>query len=216
MRPRFGLLSVLLAGSSCSSSASSTQADASQPLSPSDGGASESSVRDSTLGASDSAQPSDAGNWTFPDPSRISPPGLVEETEEPAAGFTGACLVDTILYEAQLPLVCYAPTGPVEWGVNQLITFPAASVSLSRDSLPPTYDSYLAVETCFPQADGGGCPFGSSLVSRSCCDLGITLVALGAGSDGGDAEGVATVTGYVRFRPSPPSGGDAEAPDAAP
>jgi hypothetical protein len=138
----------------------------------------------------------------FPDPSQISPSGLIAQTTEPATGFTGACLVDFKTYEPTLPLVCYSPSRMMATGDAAAdagsagatygagfttVTFPAKSVFRPYLSGPANYDSYQVLLTCYPHTPAGACPQSSFAVSRSCCDYGTNLTSI----DGQTASGLA-------------------------
>ena len=124
----------------------------------------------------------------LPDPSEVGPMTMTAQLQEPAKGFTGACLLDAITYAPALPLICYAPGSGVQYGTGSTkVTFPASKVSRSYSSAPADYDSYQALVTCYPHAADGSCPQQSFAVSRSCCDYGTPLVSL----DGQTATGLA-------------------------
>jgi len=155
--------------------------------------------------ATDASTPAvtDASAPTFPSASAVTPAGLTMQTTEPPGGFTGACLLPALIYAPQLPLVCYSPAGAqssasgsgIEWGATQEITFPAAQVAHSYDSLPSNNDSYYPVATCAPHvSDGGGCPTGLYAISASCCDYGAQTISV----DG------TTAFSFVKFRSSTP------------
>ncbi len=124
----------------------------------------------------------------LPDPYEVGPMPMAAQTEEPATGFTGACLLDMMTYQPVLPLICYAPTGPVQYGKGSTkVTFPAKKVSRSYSTAPASYDSYQVLVSCYPHNADGSCPPRSFAVSRSCCDYGAPLVSL----DGQTASGLA-------------------------
>jgi hypothetical protein len=104
-----------------------------------------------------------------------APISLAVEETEPPEGFQGACRLPYLTYAPQLPTVCYAPpadpTGQkVKYasGSSTEIVLPASAVFHPHWSLPPQYDSFEAVMTCYPH-DPGSCPAPSLPVSRSCC-----------------------------------------------
>jgi hypothetical protein len=114
---------------------------------------------------------------------------LSVQTTEPASGFTGACLVAQLTYTPQLPTVCYVPGGFVAPDVpagssvvygsgSSNITLPAAAVARAYALLPPSYDSYQVMVTCYPHTMSGGCPQASFAVSNSCCDMGTNMTSL--------------------------------------
>jgi hypothetical protein len=124
----------------------------------------------------------------LPDPSEVGPMAVAAQTQEPPTGFTGACLLDTMTYQPALPLICYAPTGTVQYGKGFTnVTFPAKKVSHSYSMAPASYDSYEVLVSCYPHNADGSCPLQSFAVSRSCCDYGTPLVSL----DGQTASGLA-------------------------
>jgi hypothetical protein len=122
------------------------------------------------------------------------------QTTEPAAGFTGACLVAQATYTPQLPSVClvgggFFPNVPPDANVlygngATSITLPAAAVAHSYSTLPASYDSYQTLVTCYPRTPHGDCPQASFSVSHSCCDMGMPMVSL----DGKSATGLVNIT----------------------
>jgi hypothetical protein len=153
------------------------------------------------------AATTDGGTRVFPDPSEITPPGMMAQMQEPATGFTGACLIDFMTYKPTLPLLCYSPnqgtgaqTAPsdaatraaptAQYGSGQTkVTFPAQKVFRSYGAMAPTYDSYQVLLTCYPPNPDGTCPFQSSAISHSCCDYGAIMTSLDA----------RTASGFVNF-----------------
>jgi hypothetical protein len=137
----------------------------------------------------------------------MTPPGMMAQTQEPATGFTGACLLDFMTYKPTLPLICYspnlsagpqaassdaaaqaAPTAQYGSGLTK-VTFPARKVFRSYGDLPPAYDSYQVLLTCYPPNPDGTCPFQSFAISHSCCDYGAIMTSL-------DSQ---TASGFVNF-----------------
>ncbi len=125
--------------------------------------------------------------------STAAPVTVTVQTTEPASGFTGACLLPFMAYQPTLPSVCYSPGGTVKYGAGSTrVTIPAAKVFRSYSTLPPQYDSFQPLATCYPHSADGTCPSISQAVSRSCCDYGTNMTS----SDGVFAAG---------GRASPPS-----------
>jgi hypothetical protein len=151
--------------------------------------------------AGSQAATTEAGSRVFPDPSELTPPGLMAQTQEPATGFTGACLIDFMTYKPTLPLICYsanaapadggaqaAPTA--QYGSGQTkVTFPARKVFRPYDTSPPQYDSYQVLLTCYPPNPDRTCPSQSFAISHSCCDYGAIMTSLDA----------RTASGFVNF-----------------
>ncbi len=124
----------------------------------------------------------------LPDPYEVGPMTVTAQIQEPPKGFTGACLADAMTYQPALPLICYAPTGQVQYGKGFTnVTFPAKKVARSYSTAPASYDSYDVLVTCYQHNADGSCPAQSFAVSRSCCDYGSPLVSL----DGQTASGLA-------------------------
>jgi hypothetical protein len=130
-----------------------------------------------------------AQSRSFPTASEVTPAGMTAQTQEPATGFTGACLLDYMTYEPTLPLICYSPTGSsVQYGSGTTtVSFPAKEVARSYASPPASYDSFQVLLTCYPHNSDGTCPQQSFAVSRSCCGYGANLISL----DGKTATGIA-------------------------
>ena len=136
---------------------------------------------------------------SFPDAStiRLTPQSNIgtcigcttEQTQEPATGFTGACLLDSMTYEPKLPLVCYAPNTTVQYGAGFTnVIVPASAVARSYSTLPAGNDSYMVLATCYPHNKDGSCPQAAFAISNSCCDYGANMVSL----DGQTAQGIAS------------------------
>jgi hypothetical protein len=120
-----------------------------------------------------------AQSRSFPAANEVVPPGMTAQTQEPATGFTGACLLDYKTYQPTLPLICYAPGSTATYGAGSTtVTFPAKEVLRSYGSLPTQYDSYQVLITCYPHKSDGSCPSPSFAISHSCCDYGMDLTSL--------------------------------------
>jgi hypothetical protein len=143
----------------------------------------------------DAGAQADAGIRIFPGQSEVMPSGLVAQTQEPADGFTGACLLDYMPYKPTLPLICYSPgpNGQYDAGLTTVVTFKAPEVFRSYGNVASQYDSYQVLATCYPPDPVKGCdPSQSFAISRSCCDYGVILTSL----DGKTASGTANF-GFV-------------------
>jgi hypothetical protein len=121
---------------------------------------------------------------------------MTVQTDEPADGFTGACLLGPdgrISDHAQLPVVCFSPQGNVQYGVAASTTEATMTEVIVRaaevvqsdtpaaanfDVFPYTADyasyHYQVLMTCYPKDAGGACA-GGTPVSRSCCDVGANM-----------------------------------------